>query len=60
MIHVLFWLSTATSLPSGRKSSPVRKGSFSSSPVFGRSTDTSSSRVTGLGWGDKLSRLVFT
>ncbi|KAH3870614.1 hypothetical protein DPMN_033802 [Dreissena polymorpha] len=47
MIHSQFWLSTATSLPSDRKSSPSRKGS--SYPIFGRSTDTCSSRVIGLG-----------
>ncbi|KAH3804509.1 hypothetical protein DPMN_132796 [Dreissena polymorpha] len=48
IIHLSFMLSTATSLPSGRKSSPESKGSSSLSSDFGRFNDTISSRVTGL------------
>ncbi|KAH3805144.1 hypothetical protein DPMN_022495 [Dreissena polymorpha] len=54
MIHCQFLLSTATSLLSGRKSSPVSQGPLSPSLVLCRSTDTSSFRVTGLGWDEEM------
>ncbi|KAH3804484.1 hypothetical protein DPMN_132771 [Dreissena polymorpha] len=59
IIHFLFQLSTATSLPSDRKSSPERKGSSSLSSDFGRFNDTIPSRVTGLDWDSELMELGF-
>ncbi|KAH3805614.1 hypothetical protein DPMN_133919 [Dreissena polymorpha] len=58
-IHFLFKLSTATSLPSDRKSSPVIKGSRSFSSDFGRFKDTISFRVTALSWDSELMELGF-
>ncbi|KAH3805508.1 hypothetical protein DPMN_133812 [Dreissena polymorpha] len=59
IIHFLLMLSKATSLPSGRKSSPVSKGSRSLSSDFGRFNDTISSSVTGLDWDSELMELGF-
>ncbi|KAH3805486.1 hypothetical protein DPMN_133789 [Dreissena polymorpha] len=58
-IHLLFNISTGTSLPSGRKSSPVIKGSHSFSSDFDRFKDTISFRVIALGWDSELMELGF-